>query len=364
MTPFDKSPRFIVHQAEPFNGGVPADDLRQSYLTPYPLFYVRSHADAVPQVDSDSYRLTVGGRVDHPLSLSLHEIMHDFEQRTVAATLQCAGNRRLELNAIAEMPGESVMWGDEAISTAVWRGVSLADVLARAGVTDGGGHVAFESLDSIEKDDQRFGYGGSIPMEKALRPEVLLAYEMNADPLPPVHGAPLRVIVPGYIAARSVKWLASITVQDAPSDNYYQTRDYKLFPPHVTADAIDWSQGEMLGAMRTDAVICTPRGDQPLSAGRVTLRGYAIAGGDARITRVEVSTDGGQMWRRASIETDCAPYVWCFWEATVGLERGTHTLMVRAHDSAGSVQPDHPRDAWNVKGYMNNALHRVTVTVE
>lgn len=363
MSQHDKSPHFIVHQAEPFNGGVSAADLRAAYLTPYPMFYVRSHAKETPQLDAESYRLSVGGRLTAPLSLSLAQLHRDFEQRTVTATLQCAGNRRRELNAVAAMPGESVMWGDEAISTAVWQGVSLADVLARAGVTDGTGHVAFESYDACEKDGQTFGYGGSIPLEKALRPEVLLAYGMNGEPLPALHGYPLRVIVPGYIAARSVKWLKSITVQDTPSDNHYQAYDYKLFPPHITADTIDWDKGEMLGAMRTDAVLCHPRDGQTLPAGVTTLKGYAIAGEGARITGVEVSTDGGVTWRGAQITTENTPYAWCFWEVSLNLTRGPHTLLARAHDSLGAIQPTHPREVWNVKGYMNNAQHRVSVTV-
>jgi len=364
MSQHDKSPRFITHQSEPFNGGVPAADLRGAYLTPYPLFYVRSHAKEIPQLDADSYRLSISGHLTTPLSLSLAQLRGEFEQRTVTATLQCAGNRRRELNDIAAMPGESVMWGDEAISTAVWQGVSLADVLARAGVTDGVGHVAFESYDACEKDGQTFAYGGSIPLEKALRPEVLLAYGMNGEPLPALHGYPLRVIVPGYIAARSVKWLKSITVQDTPSDNHYQAYDYKLFPPHVTAESIDWDKGEMLGAMRTDAVICNPRDGQALPVGLTTVQGYAIGGGDARIIGVEVSADGGITWRGAQITTENTQYAWCFWEVTMNLRGGTYTLLVRAHDSHGTIQPAHPREAWNVKGYMNNALHRVVVTVE
>jgi sulfite oxidase len=361
IEPYGKSPAFTVHQSEPFNGGVPAALLRESWITPYPAFYVRSHAPEIPDIDAESYRLAVVGQVMRPLSLSLEALMHDFAPVTVTATLQCAGNRRSELNAVAPMPGESVMWRDEAISTARWTGVRLADVLAAASAD--GLHVAFTSFDACEKDGRTFGYGGSIPLDKAMCPEVLLAYAMNDEPLPAVHGYPLRVIVPGYIAARSVKWLRTIHVQDAPSDNHFQSHDYKLFPAHISGQqAVDWSQGEMLGGLRTDALITEPADGAVLNAGTVAVRGYAMPGEGALITGVDLSTDGGATWTAAALVSEPAAHVWCFWEEALVLPSGEHTLIVRAHDSLGSVQPETPADAWNFRGYMNNARHRVQVT--
>lgn len=357
-----KAPQFVEHQSEPFNGGVPASLLRETFITPYPHFYVRSHAPHIPEINPATYRLAITGQVRVPLALALDTLKRDFAPVTVTATLQCAGNRRSELHAVRPMPGESVMWRDEAISTAEWTGVRLADVLSYAQAD--GLHVAFTSLDACEKDGRTFGYGGSIPIDKALSPDVLLAYAMNGEALQPVHGFPLRVVVPGYIAARSVKWLGTIHVQDLPSDNFFQSRDYKLFPPDVTGQMpVDWSQGEMLGGLRTDALITAPGDGATLNAGPVTVTGYAMPGEGALITGVEISTDDGASWTAARLMTEPAAHVWAFWEAQITLPAGTHRLTVRAHDSLGSVQPATAADAWNFRGYMNNARHRVHVTV-
>jgi sulfite oxidase len=224
-------------------------------------------------------------------------------------------------------------------------------------------HVAFQSYDQVEKAGETFGYGGSIPLEKALRPEVLLAYEMNGEALPQVHGAPLRVVVPGYVAARSVKWVGTITVQDEPSQNFYQQRDYKVFPPDIHEDNVDWAQGEMLGLMRTDAVICVPPEGAAVSPGDLLVQGYAIGGGDSLITRVELSTDDGATWQDAEIVSEVQRWAWCFWQATVRLSPGDHALRVRVHDDQGSVQATSAAALWNFKGYMNNSQHRVCVKV-
>ncbi|MCI0610929.1 MAG: molybdopterin-dependent oxidoreductase, partial [Anaerolineae bacterium] len=217
-TLFDKHPDFVVKQESPFNAGPPPRLLNQSYITPTNLFFVRSHGD-VPEVDVDSYRLEINGRALRPLSLSLSEIKNNFERVNVSATLQCAGNRREELMALKSIPNE-LEWGVEAISHAVWAGVRLRDVLADAGVESEADlhlHVEFGGLDQVERLNKHFRYGGSIPLGKGLSSEVILAYEMNGEPLTPVHGFPLRTIVPGYIGARSVKWLDRITVQNEPS---------------------------------------------------------------------------------------------------------------------------------------------------
>jgi sulfite oxidase len=362
MNAYGKHSRFIVHQEDPFNGGSPADLLRQTLITPREAFYVRAHAP-VPEIDAAAYRFTVNGLVAKPMTLTLDDLKR-FPKKTVTATLQCAGNRRDELAKVAPMPGESVMWGTEAISTAEWGGVSLADVLKDAGVIAGAQHVAFVSYDQVEKGSDTFGYGGSIPLDKALRWEVLLAYEMNGEPLSPVHGYPLRMIVPGYVAARSVKWLCTITVQGEPSDNYYQQRDYKLFPPHIHEENVDWEQGQMLGELRSDAVICIPKDGDEVPPGETLVQGYAVPGGDAEITRVELSADGGTTWHKTQLLGDSQKWVWRFWEIPVDLSPGDHTLMVRLYDTAETVQAQSVAELWNFKGYMNNSQHRSRVKVK
>jgi sulfite oxidase len=363
MMRYGKHPKFVVHQDEPFNGGSPSDILRETFTTPTSAFYVRAHAP-VPEIQVDEYRLTVNGLVSKTLTLTLNDLKQRYPKTTVMATLQCAGNRRTEMAEVAPMPGESVMWGTEAISNATWSGVALRDILAEAGVQNGTAHVAFVSYDQVEKGSETFGYGGSIPIDKALRSEVLLAYEMNGEPLPPVHGFPLRMVVPGYVAARSVKWLCTITLQPEPSDNFYQQRDYKVFPPDINEDNVDWSQGEMLGEMRTDSVICIPCDRERIAAGKVTVKGYAIPGGDAEITRVEISSDDGATWVEAALLGESLKWAWRFWEATLELPTGQHTLLARVYDTQGSTQAQSAAELWNFKGYMNNSQHRITVQVE
>jgi sulfite oxidase len=360
-TSLDQHPGMRVYQTDPLNVGAPLELIRQSIVTPQDYFFVRNHGP-VPHVDMHRYRLSVTGQVQVPLALTLGELRAHFPASTVMATLQCAGHRRDELAAVGPIPGE-IPWAAETIGNAIWRGVSLREVLLAAGVGPDVGHVAFLGLDAIHNGSEHFAFGGSIPIAKALNSEVLLAYEMNGEPLPPHHGFPLRVLVPGYIGARSVKWLASIVLQDTPSTNYYQARAYKLFLPHVQAECADWTQGQMLGALPLNSVIFRPSEGELLKAGPVSIQGYAVAGEGQQIERVELSSDGGATWTHATLLEQPQPWAWCFWEVTVPLDPGAHQLVVRAWDSSGCAQPADVRQVWNWKGYLNNAWHRVNVVI-
>ena len=358
---FDKHPDFVVRQAHPFNAGPPPRLLNQSYITPTNLFFARNHGE-VPDVDVHSYRLQIGGRVLRPLSLSLNDLQDNFERVNVSATLQCAGNRREELMALESIPNE-LGWGVEAISHAVWSGVRLRDVLAEAGVEmDLALHVELGGLDQVERQHRQFRYGGSIPLGKALGPEVILAYEMNGEPLTSVHGFPLRVIVPGYIGARSVKWLAHITVQNEPSQNYFQSHAYRLFPPHTRPETVEWEDGVMLGEMNVTSVICSHDENERVPPGSVTVQGYSITGG-RDIARVDVSCDGGLTWVQAELFQDTSCWAWTLWKASFNLAPGNYQLVVRAMDTAANTQPQDISQVWNFKGYMNNAWHRVNIKV-
>ena len=360
--PGGKHSAFLIHSSDPLNGGPPLELLAQSELTPHDLFFVRNHGN-IPAVDPADYRLLIDGMVDQPLAFSLAELQHDFVRATVTATLECAGNRRDELAKVASIPGE-LPWGAEAISNAEWQGVPLRNLLARVGVAPQAGHVAFTGLDQVERQGRRFGFGGSIPLEKALSSEVILAYAMNGAPLPAAHGFPLRVIAPGYIGARSVKWLAELRVQAEPSDNYFQAHAYKLFPPNIHATNVDWDSGLMLGELSITAVICAPAPGARLAPGSHMLQGYAFAGGGRAIERVEVSGDGGASWCLATLLDERSRWAWRRWQAELHLEPGQGCLIARAWDSAANTQPEDPRRLWNFKGYMNNAWHRVEVLVQ
>jgi len=367
----DKHPDLVVRQALPFNGGPPPELLAASFLTANDLFFVRNHAP-VPEVDAAAWRLTVDGLVERPLELSLRDLAARFERSEVVATLQCAGQRRHELLAVAPLPGE-LPWGSEAIGTARWSGYRLADVLAAAGVAGAarrpaGAHVGFVGLDRVERRGETFGYGGSIPLAKAVGPEVLLADRMNGEPLPPTHGAPVRVVVPGYVGARSVKWLRHVEVRETSSENYFQAIAYRLYPTSMTAETADPAAGFELGEMNVTSLITEPRPEAVVAAGTLPVRGVAFSGGGRPVMRVEVSADGGASWQVARLYGgeegggDGGRWAWRLFAAEVELAAGGTEILSRAWDAAGNTQPEHAAHLWNYKGYMNNAWSRVAVT--
>ena len=359
----ERKARLIVYGDKPYNAETPLNRLRATYRTAADDFYVRSHGD-LPEIDAESYRLTVGGAVSTALELSLHGLQSRFPPVTVTATMQCAGNRRADMRAVAPVSGDP--WDGGAIGTAAWTGVRLADVLRATGVDATGGdasdlHVAFESHDTVHGED--YLYGASIPLAKALAPETLLAWSMNGELLLPEHGFPLRAVVPGFAGVRSPKWLKRITVQGCPSDNPMQADDYKLFPPHVTAATAEAATGHTINIMPLNATICEPARGASLESGSNTIRGYAVAG-DRAVVRVDVSGDGGRTWAQAGLDHEVgARFAWTFWSIDLDLPPGEHELVVRAWDEAGQTQPAAPDDTWNYKGYLSAAWHRVRVSV-
>lgn len=339
----------IVHGTDPFNVETQRGALAESALTATEAFYVRNHGD-VPE-DAGGWRLHVEGAVERPLDLSLATLREGLPEHTVIATLQCAGNRRAGLIAIRDIPGEAP-WGPGATGTATWTGVRLTDVLALARPREDARHVGFEGGDLCPEAKPAQRFGGSIPLDKACRPEVLLAWAMNGEPLTPVHGAPLRVVVPGYIGARSVKWLERIELRPVPWRGYFQHVVYRLLPEDGAPSP---GAGIPLGLVALNADI--------LSASASEVRGYAFAGGERFITRVDVSSDGGTSWRQAELLDDLGPWAWRHWRAPLDLPPGEHELVVRAWDSSAATQPEDEASLWNPKGYVNNARPRATVSV-
>src|SRR4051812_301649 len=307
--PFGKPADTVVHQLQPFNAEPPAPALVAAAVTPVEHFYVRNHGEVPEPGDG----LRVDGLVEEALQLSVAQLGGRFPAAELTATLQCAGNRRAGLMAVREIPGEAP-WGPGATGTAVWRGVRLRDVLRAAGAH--GAHVAFEGADRSEEADPPQRFAGSIPREKAGREEVLLAWEMNGAPLPPVHGAPLRAVVPGYIGARSVKWLTRVELRDAPSDGYYQATAYRLLhPDEAPAPGV----GVELGEVALNADVLSHADGARVSAGPLEVRGYAFAGGDRHVVRVEVSADDGASWQDAELLEDQGRWAWRLWRLRLQL---------------------------------------------
>ncbi len=352
--------RLRVRLAEPFNAGPPLAELGRHPITPVDLFYVRNHGDA-PAIEAGTHRLTVDGMVARPLTMRLRDLAARFERRTIVTTVQCAGNRRAGLSALA--PTRSpLQWEADAIGTAEWSGFALDDVLSAAGLVPAAQHVAFVGGDTCRPSDGPVtAFGGSVPIEVACSGRVLLADRMNGAPLNRIHGAPLRAVVTGYIGARSVKWLTRVTVQDHPSDNWYQQQDYRLRlggREHFAS----LREGSMLGETAITSAITEPAPGDRLTGPRITIRGYAVAGHGRDIARVEVSSDAGASWLSAQV--DDGPFgAWRLWRVDLDVEDGPHELIVRAWDDAGAGQPADVADVWNADGYTNTAWDRLTVLV-
>ncbi|TPW25798.1 molybdopterin-dependent oxidoreductase [Pararhizobium mangrovi] len=359
--PISTKPNLTVRREHPFNAETPAERLVAAMTTPTADFYVRNHG-SMPEPDTATHRLSVGGMVEKPLDLDLATLEKDFERREVRALMQCAGNRRRDLLAVAPVAGDP--WGPGALGNADWSGVSLADVLKAAGVKEGKGlHVAIDCLDECEMDGETFTYGVSIPLEKAMHPLTLIATGMNGEALTREHGAPMRIVAPGFAGARNAKWVRAITVQDHPSDNPIQRTEYKLFPSEITAETADPAKGMTIEPMPLNSAICIPANHANLKEGRTTVAGWAVSGSHP-IARVELSLDGGRSWLQTELENDTDhPWSWTLWSIEVPLCVGDHELVARAFDAAGQTQPSLSDDTWNYKGYLENAWHRVHVVV-
>jgi sulfite oxidase len=356
VTRYGKRPDLIVHEEEPFNAETGRAALAEGPLTATDAFYVRGHG-AVPEIEPTAWRLRVDGLVERALDLSLATLREAFTEREVTATLQCAGNRREGLMAIRDIAGEAP-WGPGATGTATWAGVMLAEVLGLARPVPGAAHVGFAGADLCPEARPAQTFGGSIPLDKACRPEVLLAWSMNGEPLAPVHGAPLRVVVPGYIGARSIKWLERIEVRAEPWKGYFQDVVYRLLPED---EAPGPGAGMPLGLVALNADILSPADGEVVAAGPVEVRGYAFAGGERHVARVDVSLDRGATWAQAELLEDLGRWAWRHWRIVVELAPGEHEIVARAWDSSAATQPEDEAALWNPKGYVNNARPRVRV---
>ncbi len=360
---FDRAQaNLIVHSSQPLNAEPAMARLVSTFITPQRDVYIRSHGE-VQHIQPETYRLRVTGLVGRELELSLDELRTRFAARIVVASLQCAGNRRADLQEVAKTEGDP--WQAGAVANVRWTGVALRDVLEAAGADmDVELQVAFYSPDEVEVEGEQATFGVSIPMSKALAGDVLLAFEMNGEPLAPEHGFPLRAVVPAYAGVRSAKWLSEVRVQDHPADSPIQTKDYKLFPPAVQKGEQDWTEGLTIDALPLNSAICEPEQGARLREGLVTLKGWAVAS-ERAIKRVDVSLDGGRHWRQAELEQDPSqPHAWTLWRLEAELKKGEHQLVVRAWDAAMQTQPDTADDTWNYAGYLATHRHRIHLSVE
>ncbi|WP_010584795.1 molybdopterin-dependent oxidoreductase [Schlesneria paludicola] len=349
----------ITRQITPFNAEPPLPKLIENWITPVNSFFVRSHG-TVPSLDAKELTLTVDGLVERSLTFRLAELLERFPAATTTATITCAGNRRAEFAAIKKVGG--VQWDAGAIGNAEWQGVRLVDVLKLAGIKSGARHVWFEGQDEVTEKDNKFPFGGSIPLEKALDESLtgasLLATRMNGKPLTPDHGFPLRTIVPGFIGARSVKWLNRITVADRPSPNHFVADVYKVVPEE-NAELI--AKTTPIYEFMLNSAICVPAAGATVAGHSLNVKGFALTNGTKgrKVQQIDVSADGGMTWKAAKVTSPVRDFCWVLWTADVPVTATTSSLLVRATDSSGEVQPE--KCPWNYKGYQFNGWHKINV---
>lgn len=325
-----------------------------SWLTPVPHFFVRNHMHEPVELDANTWRLSVGGEVDKPLTLNLADLSK-FATHEVVNTLECAGNGRGLFRP--QVPG--IQWGKGAVGTALFSGPRMRDVLQRAGVKSTGKHVMFRGLDEIPGKVPPFIR--SIPIEKALDGDTLIATHMNSSPLTKHHGSPARALAPGWIGAASCKWLTEIKVLDSEFAGNFMNPGYR-FPnqPVKPGEPVKPEDTHVLTALGVKSVIAGPSDGASLKAGKITVHGAAWAG-EAEIARVEISTDGGASWNPARLGKDQARYAWRLWSHDWKPASGDYTIMSRATDARGRVQP--ATAAWNPSGYLNNVIDQVKIHV-
>jgi DMSO/TMAO reductase YedYZ molybdopterin-dependent catalytic subunit len=325
----------IIRQKEPINLETPLDQV-DSYLTPTELFYIRSHNPA-PKLELASYQLRIDGAVRKPLSLSYQQL-RDLPSETRVATLECAGNGRVFL--VPQVAG--AQWELGAVGNAEWTGVPLAALLERAGLEEDACEIVLEGADRGMPAEPPvppgpISYARSLPRDKALQREVLIAYQMNGRDLPVDHGYPVRAVVPGHYGMASVKWLTHVHAVREPFRGYWQTSDYGYW------DDLDGKPvRRALGEINLKSEITRPRVYETLAPNQVyTVCGAAWAG-ETEVTGIAVSTDGGRTWAEAEFLDPVQRHAWRRWKFAWLTPRkpGRYTLLARAKDASGNVQPD------------------------
>jgi DMSO/TMAO reductase YedYZ molybdopterin-dependent catalytic subunit len=343
----------IVRSKHPEDLEMPISGFRD-FITPVDHFFVRTHV-TVPAVDVGSWRLEVDGNVSNPLSLTMNDLrsMPSFE---LVGVLECAGNGR----SFYEPTMAGAQWKNGAVGNGRWRGVRLQELLKKAGLKPGSVEVLFDGEDlplGTMPDFQR-----SLPMKKAMDPGTLLAYEMNGTTLPPKHGFPLRAIVPGWTGNSWVKWVKSVRVLSEPANGFWMKGAYlmplKTVPPGtvVSADAM-----APVTSLHVKSIIALPVPGTYIDAGRpVVISGAAWSGEAGSVVGVDVSSDRGRTWKPARLTGPTTQFGWRLWEFPwTPATEGRYTILSRARDSAGNVQPLLPE--WNPNGYLWNAVARVDI---
>eukprot|EP00164_Ancoracysta_twista_P001981 GFYU01002608.1.p1 GENE.GFYU01002608.1~~GFYU01002608.1.p1 ORF type:complete len:623 (-),score=179.29 GFYU01002608.1:368-2134(-) len=372
----ERHPALKLNSAKPFNAETPSTFLAENYHTPNALFFVRNHLPA-PDIKEKDYVLEIEGPGMKGMKLSLQDLRTKFKHYSVSSVVQCAGNRRFEMSEQKKVKG--LGWDTGAISNAEWTGVRLRDVLLYAGLDEENlgelRHCQFEGYDR----DATAPYGSSIPLRKAIDRygDCILAFKMNGEPIPRDHGYPVRVIVPGVVGARNVKWLAKVSVAKEESPSFWQQKDYKTFPPNLNWDNVtdkEFQKAESIQELPVTSAVTEPKPRTAVTVedGKMVVKGYAYSGGGRGIARVDVSCDGGQTWQVANLNKgpktveSGREWGWSLWSAEIQVPTGLKEVEVicKATDGSANVQPEEMMPIWNLRGLLNNAWHRAKYTVK
>ena len=327
-----------------------------TWLTPAQHFFVRNHMHEPSTLDASSWQLSIGGEVEKPFAINLAELAK-LEAHAVVNTLECAGNGRAFQTP--KVPG--VQWQKGAVSNGRFSGPRLRDLLQRAGVKTTGKHVMFRGLDEVPGKVPPFIR--SIPIDKATDPDTLVATQLNGAPLPKHNGFPARAMVPGWIGAASCKWLTEIKVLDKAFEGNFMSPGYRMpNQPVKPGEAVKPEDTHPVTALNVKSLITAPLDGSTSKSRVLDIRGVAWAG-EAEVTKVEISTDGGSSWQAADLGKDRSRYAWRMfqyqWKAPKG---GDYILLARATDNRGRAQPESP--IWNPSGYLNNAIDQVKIHVQ
>jgi DMSO/TMAO reductase YedYZ molybdopterin-dependent catalytic subunit len=325
------------------------------WITPVNHFFVRNHMFEPARVEAKTWQLSIAGEVEKPLTFTLADL-EKLPLHSVVNTMECAGNGRSLQNP--KVPG--IQWGKGAVGNARFSGPSLKTLLEKAGVKDTAKHVQFRGLDLVPGKVPPFIR--SIPIDKAMDADTLVATQMNGAPLTAHHGFPARTITPGWAGAASCKWLTEITVLDKPAEGNFMNPGYRLpNTPVKPGDAVKPEDTHSLTALSVKSLITSPSDGGKLKPGAHAIQGVAWAG-EADITKVEISTDAGATWTEAQLGKDQAKYAWRLWSYNwKPAKSGDYTILSRATDSQGRVQPEAP--VWNPSGYLYNAYDQVKVNL-
>ncbi|CAF0747568.1 unnamed protein product [Brachionus calyciflorus] len=368
-----RNPQLKVLTQKPFNAESPKEISAENLVTPLEFHFIRNHMP-VPHIDTKTFKLEILNVSNgEKIEFSLDDLENKFNSVTIPVTLQCSGNKRKFMNELGQVQG--LMWDVNAISTALWTGVLLKDLLIHCGIDLNDPkikHVIFEGLD---KDPAGVVYAASVPIEKVRSDngDVLLAYKMNGQDIPLDNGYPLRIVVPGVIGARSVKWVGKIILSDVESQSFWQLNDYKVLSPSIkNLKEADFSKLKAVQESPIQSAICQPVDGNIIKRenGKFIAKGYAFSGGGNEIESVLVSIDNGQNWKNATLKKFDRPlyrsWAWTLWEAEFDIPEGKDQIEIvcTASDSNQNTQPESAKSIWNARGLLNNSWHRVKVNIQ